>query len=424
LLGVGLLMAVWANLHGSFVCGLAVLACCLAGRVVQVAWQQRAWEPVVADPIVRRWLYACEVGLLATLLNPYGIDLLIYTLMFSGNANMKDVLEWQPLVILGTGGREFAMSWVLLVVVLRYSRQRIPASHVFMLGLFSLAVVSGVRMLTWYAAVFAMVLAPHLAYLARQHLPESWLGDEDRPELDREQYEGLALPQGRRWSYSLVALLIVWIGFALAPISRPLLGGDPRPPREILDAATPLAIADHLRANPPPGQIFNPQWWGDWLVWNGPQGLRPFVTTNMHVVPRQVWEDYHIILGARSGWQRALDRYNVQTIVVDKNRQNVLAGLLRRSSSWQITFEDEQGLVVQRRAELPAVKPDDSDDPNTAFESASVRADVFGPEGRNSPCRGCKAPESFASFNTSPAPDAPSESTKQVGSSLRSQPDA
>ncbi len=364
-LGVGLLMAVWANLHGSFVCGLAVLGCLLVGRVIEVAWQTRSWSHVITDAGVRQWLYACEIAVLATLLNPYGMDLLLYTALFSGNANVQDVLEWQPLVILGTGGREFALSWVLLVVIWRYSPQRIPVSHVLMLGLFSVAVVSGVRMLTWYAAVFVLVITPHLAYLASRYLPVWLLGSEDTPELDQAQYEGLALPQGRRWSYSMVALLVVWISFAMAPISRPVLGGDPRPAIEVLDSATPVAITEYLRANPPTGQVFNPQWWGDWLVWDGPDELRPFVTTNMHVVPQQVWQDYHIILGARSGWQGALERYNVETIVIDKNRQTVLAGLLRRSGSWRTAFEDEQGMVVRKRTDATAAESEDPAAPDT-----------------------------------------------------------
>jgi len=371
-LGVGLVMAVWANLHGSFVCGLAVLVCCLLGRVAEAAWQTRNWATIVADPGVRSWLYAFEIGILATLLNPYGIDLLLYTLLFSGNANVKDVLEWQPLVILGTGGREFALSWVMLAVVLRYSRRRIPVSHVLMLGLFSLAVVSGVRMLTWYAAIFALVITPHLAYLARRYLPDSWLGGEDQPRLDKSQYEGLALPQGRRWSYSMVALLVVWICFAMAPISRPVLGGDPRSATEVLDAATPLAISEHLLADPPSGQVFNPQWWGDWLVWDGPDTMKPFVTTNIHLVPRQVWEDYHIILGARSGWQRALERYNVETIVVDKQRQTVLTALLRRSSSWRITFEDEQGMIVRKRTDAQTSDTENPDAPSDSTEQVQT----------------------------------------------------
>ena len=45
----------------------------------------------------------------------------------------------------------------------------------------------------------------------------------------------------------MVALLLVWISFAMAPISRPLLGGDPRAATEVLDTATPEAERLYVR---------------------------------------------------------------------------------------------------------------------------------------------------------------------------------
>ncbi len=348
-IGLGLLMVLWANLHGSFVCGLAVLGCLLLGRVFEVAWQRRDWEAVVQDRQVRQWLYACELATCATLVNPYGLDLLLYTLWFSGNENLADVLEWQPLVILGVGGREFALSWVGLVWVLRHSRQRVSAADVLLLGLFTIAAVNGVRMMTWYAAVYAVVITPHLTDVLTRYFP-AWLAPEPPvAEIDTTPRDGWALPTGRRWSYSLIALLLVWMTFAMSPVGRPIMGDDPRPTEQVLSSSTPLGIAAYLKEHPPQGQIFNPQWWGDWLVWAGPDQLQPFVTTNMHVVPRQVWQDYQALLAVRPGWQRALQRYRIDTVVVDKERNTALASALRRSTTWRIVYEDEQGVVLQRR---------------------------------------------------------------------------
>jgi hypothetical protein len=38
-LGVPLLMALWANLHGSFLCGIAFLGCCFLGQVIEACWR-------------------------------------------------------------------------------------------------------------------------------------------------------------------------------------------------------------------------------------------------------------------------------------------------------------------------------------------------------------------------------------------------
>lgn len=372
-IGVPLVFIAWANLHGSFVCGLLVLGCYLVGRVFEVAGQTRSILATLQDAIARRWLLLLELALAATLVNPYGIDLLLYTTLFSGNQNLKDVVEWQPLVILGIGGREFALSIVLLLLVTRHSRRRFAPAHALMLAVFAAAVIAGIRMIWWYAAVFGFVVVPHLAEIWNRLRP---LPAEPEPTPDAGVAAGTdasaaTMPPGRSWRYSLVCLLVIWIAFALAPIGRFVAGGDPRPLPKLLDNGTPLALCDHFREKPPVGQIFNPEWWGDWLAWHGPPGLKPFMTNNMHLAPRQVWEDYVRVLRTQPGWQAVLVRYHVDTVVVDPKLQRPLARLLRQSPDWKLDYEDDQALVFARRS---AVTPTETPPtpPSVAAAPASI----------------------------------------------------
>jgi hypothetical protein len=61
-----------------------------------------------------------------------------------------------------------------------------------------------------------------------------------------------------------------------------------------------------------------------------------------------VWIDYRIVRENRFGWDHVLDRYAVQTVVLDKQRQKTLTGYLRSSSDWRLLYEDELGLVFGR----------------------------------------------------------------------------
>ena len=82
------------------------------------------------------------------------------------------------------------------------------------------------------------------------------------------------------------ALLLIWITFALAPLGRPLVGDTVREPAAILDADTPLGLTQWLQENPTTAQMFNPQWWGDWLAWDGPPGIRPkYVSARSNTCP-------------------------------------------------------------------------------------------------------------------------------------------
>jgi hypothetical protein len=147
----------------------------------------------------------------------------------------------------------------------------------------------------------------------------------------------------------MAGAMILWMTFSFSGISRFVLGGKPRSPEALYGENTPWHLTEHLRANPPTGQIYNPQWWGDWLAWDGPQGLKVFATTNLHLMPWQVWADHQRIGMVEAGWDAALDRYSINTVVVDKKYQPSLARFMRRMPEWTVQYEDEQGLVCVRQ---------------------------------------------------------------------------
>ena len=118
----------WANLHGSFAIGVALLGCCWVGRLLEVAWHERSVAAVFADREGRRLLLWTELAAAAVLLNPYAIDAWLEAIRFSSNANLRDVLEWNPLQLLGIGGLEFAISSVVAAFVYQTANrdQKLP----------------------------------------------------------------------------------------------------------------------------------------------------------------------------------------------------------------------------------------------------------------------------------------------------------
>jgi len=356
-----LLFVAWANLHGSFLCGLGVLACFALGRILEVGWQQRSLVAVLGDAGVQRWLLLGEIATAATLINPYGVDLLIDAATFSRNVNLQDIVEWFPMTFTGVAGREFVLAWVVLMVVLRHSRRRVPAAHALLWALFGVASVTHVRMIGWFAPVYVITVLPHVVGFARRWWPGKQI---EAGRAARTVQGSNELPPGRSWVYSLVCLLVVWICFAFSGVSQQLLGNTPRSDAQLYGDSTPLALSAYLRENPPSGQIFNPAAWGDWLVLAGPPGLKPFVTTNIHVTPAQVWRDYVRVEIARPGWENALDRYAVTTVVADKVNQPIFEAALRNSTGWVLAYEDVQAAVyVRSPAESETPEANAADEP-------------------------------------------------------------
>ena len=354
-LGIPILLAVWANLHSSFVCGLLVLGCWAAGAIWETAWRERSLRAVLAEPAVRRWMGLAELALGATCLNPYGVRLILYLLWFADFEQLSEVAEWQRLVMLDAGGREVLVSLFLLLLLFRLSRRRLPAADLLLVVTFSLAAARGARLIWWYAAVYGVIATPHLADLAVRvgHSLRQRRAETAEP---ASRFLG-GLPARRTWRCSVIALLMLWIAFALAPASTFVGSREPRPSDQIYTATVPWELSQFLREQPPPGQIFNPHWWGDWLTCDGPPGLQVFTTSNMHLVPRSVWIDYRIVRETREGWNNVLRRYGVQTVVLDKRRQKTLLGYLQSSREWRPEYEDSTGIVFARAE--PATSPPD-----------------------------------------------------------------
>ena len=85
-----------------------------------------------------------------------------------------------------------------------------------------------------------------------------------------------------------------------------------------------------------------------------------FTTTHIHLIPNQVWLDYLYVYDGLPGWERTLDKYHVDTVVLDKVLQKTLPRIIRRTPGWRLVYEDDQGLVLVRAPLKPASAKQDS----------------------------------------------------------------
>lgn len=339
-LGVPLVLVVWANLHGSFAVGLVFLAACCVGQSVEAVLRSRTLLAVWRQATVRQLWLTLVVAVLATLINPYGLRLLLYTGSFSANTNLSDLTEWSRLDLLSLPGVPVGISGVLFAVLMARRRTRLTITQVLLMILFGLAVYLRIRFLNWYACVATFAMLPHLGELFRS--PQ-----QPAEEAQLQDMEGSASRVSCR--YTLLSALLAGVFLAISPLGVRLQSGHGRAPDRLYSQVTPVGISRYLREHPPQGPIFNSQAWGDWLLWDGPPGLAVFVTTNtVHVLDNRVWRDYLRVCGGVPEWRDVLARYQVRTIVLDKYVQRNLLPRLRASGAWELKYDDPQGAVFER----------------------------------------------------------------------------
>ncbi|MCA9076116.1 MAG: hypothetical protein KDA93_13895 [Planctomycetaceae bacterium] len=336
------IFVLWANLHGSFIVGLGLLAVMCAGHAIDVFLRTRNWKAITASRTVRRLFVLTEVSAVAVLLNPYGIGLYGEVFAVAGNANVHDLIEWDPLTLRMSQGKAAALCALAVMFVYRLSPRRVRSNEVLLLVGLGVAAMWSSRMILWWAPVAAYFLAIHSAATFRR-----------KPETAPE-------PSPRSGKWSVVTIGLAWIFFAYTPFGLTLLHGQPKSPEErarkfakSTSMQTPIALTGYLHRHPPQGLVLNTYEWGDYLLWAGPKDMQVFVNSHAHLVPEEVWQDYLAMVRLSGDWEDKLDRYGVNAIVLEKSDREALVKALReQEETWQVGYEDNLSIAFTRKTPI------------------------------------------------------------------------
>jgi hypothetical protein len=347
---VPVLFAAWANLHGSFLIGLALLAALLCGRAVDLVRRTGSLRAVLDDRELRLTAVALVLALAAVLVNPYGWRIYPAAWQLSTNANLADLIEWQPLALwMGQAWAALAVAVALLGLWVLTPRRISTTELLLVLGL-GAATLATSRMILWWGPIAAYYTSVHAAALARRWRRAELAGPlSANPSLGRPiaaRLSSRTIPPG-------VIVAVVLIAFALTPlVDASLLHVTHPNSRSLLSAETPIEATEYLQAYPPHGQVFNSMEWGDYLLWAGPPGLEVYAASHVHLLPRTVWQDYIRVVTLDDGWQKILDRYQVNTAIIDGDQHSALAEALRADPDWHVVYEDTVAAILSRRRPL------------------------------------------------------------------------
>ncbi len=236
------LFAVWVNSHGSFFLGLVLAAVALlisfvqfrAGLLVSSRWLPRQQQMLGG---------AIGLSILALLLNPVGMNQLLYPLgtMFHSSIGVSAVQEWQPLGF--DDVRAFflmgALGCVFLIVIIR--RIDLEFHELVLLGIGTWLAISHRRMLF----VFGILLAPVLSRL----LSTAW--DNYDPERD------LPVPNAILIALSL---LTIYLGFP-----------GPASLAKQVEMQSPVKAVEFIKKAGLSGNMLNDWAYGGYLLWAMPE---------------------------------------------------------------------------------------------------------------------------------------------------------
>ena len=169
-----IVFALWANLHATMIIGLGVIGVMGLGEMWRAYQAKKKIQDVLADVVVRRFILAGVIGLVAACLNPHGPLMFIEALTFGRTGAVNHVSEWQAMSPKSITGGVLIGSTVIAFLAIYFSKGKQPLRwhELALLVLFGIATLGAIRMLVWWAIVWPYVVIPMIAMLFEQRSDE------------------------------------------------------------------------------------------------------------------------------------------------------------------------------------------------------------------------------------------------------------
>jgi hypothetical protein len=298
---VVLVPALWANVHPSFLLGIA-LPLLLAGALLA--------EPPPVRRAARPLLVLAGTAALLSLLSPYGPALLVDVtrLVFDETTQRIAHMRTPPL----------QAPWALFLLAL--------------VGIIAARAVRGPRRHRRLDVIVAVALV-FLVLTSRRYAPiaAAWCVT-----LLPAALSGLSWSKTAARAATLGAGLAAVAALPLVPAPRDVYWNLP------IEATYVLETAD------PPPRLFNEFGWGGWLMYRFGEQRPIFIDGRNNLYRNGVFEDYLQIVHAAPSMDALLDIYQVSTIFWTSGWP-LDGALAARPEQWRELYRDEKAVIYVRR---------------------------------------------------------------------------
>jgi hypothetical protein len=363
------LMVLWTNLHGGFFVGILLIAAYAAGQFGVLLGETTADGRRQALRLGRTYLLVAAGCSAATFVNPYGYRLHAHIFAYLADGFYRgNIMEFQSLnfqsgqaryleILLAAGAaaafgrlRRGKLAWPLLFVLWAH------------LALYSARNVEIFVLLA--AAPVAEMVSEGLRKLPAMRLA-GWLrrGLEGLASFTREWNAG---DDGPRWHIASAAAMLALAMLLFAPQS-------PSAWRAAYDPKSfPVAAAGQLEKAGLFGGVFTEDLWGGYLIYREYHRGRVFIDGRSDFYGAEFAGKYIRAMGAQAGWERYLDRYGVETVLLPPDAP--LSGALRQSGAWHLIYDDGVAVIFRSARAAPlTLQQASADTSGGGIQSVTIR---------------------------------------------------
>lgn len=309
-----LVVVVWANVHGSFV---------LAPVVLFIAWLEDRSRHAATTRTTLIIALACVASAVT---NPFGLRIWTYVADLGTDPEIRRAIaEWRPTTPWTPVGAVFFVSVAAIAVIVVRSRAGLRAHRVIGLGLFLVLGLVAVRGVFWWALAAPVLIADLFA-------------------------AGADEPDDRSTLNTALAAALGIAAIALLPWFRPTFASTTNSARVTngLLAHSPEQFTSRIPDIADPGaRMFVPELWASWFEF-AVRRNPVFVDPRIEIFPVEVWREYDAVSRGDDSWDRILDRWDVDILVLSREQQSGLISRIEGHATWTKVYDDADGLLLVR----------------------------------------------------------------------------
>ncbi len=302
------LFLLWANLHGGFLAGFAILMAWAAAYL----FRKRSAILAVSLPLA--------LAAVATLVNPYGLAL-IALLLRTATVPRPEIWEWNPVELTGPFGLLYMVVMAIAVSGLAFSRRKHSVPLTILFAGMALAPFSARRHIALFGVTALMIAGPHVTDAFAR-----WR-------------EGRAARPVPVWLAVLSGITAtVLAGLAIWNTGRiRLLPGMP---------VNAVALAKSIPAFR--GNMVTSMAWGEYVLWHVGPRIQVSIDGRRETLysPRVYQQHLELLFGA-PGWQAVLDQYPADLALLPLD--SPAFSLLLMKTDWSLIYKDGVAALFARR---------------------------------------------------------------------------
>jgi len=325
------IMLFWVNLHGAFIMGFVLTGVYLFGNIL-FSISSAGAEKERYKRKTKNLALIMLVCLFASLINPFGYNILLYPISATSNKFITDnVMEFLSPNFHEL--RSFGYLLLLMIAIFAASKASLNIIEIILVILSTGMALYSVRHITIFAAVIAPVLVRQ-ADIIINRLEGRGIG------LLKKKSEGIASidASSRGYLWPFAAVMAVVIFFAAGRIEY-----------RFDEKRMPVDAVEFLKKETLPGNMFNEDGFGDYIIYAAWPQYKVFFDGRIDTYGEDRLREYLKVTGLEQGWEEVLKKYGINWIIY--NADSALSLFLIQRHDWKLIYADGVADIFVRNTE-------------------------------------------------------------------------